>query len=687
MPLVKRLIKGSTLTYQEMDDNLSYLDNKVSGSSGYITRFSGSTALTSSLLNQISSTVFVYGSFNVSQSLTVNNSSVVTLASPSYYIATGSVTASINVQNKLFSLTSASVNFGEINTSTSNTSFGQETLWSGSNSTGNTSFGYNTLKSNTTGNYNTSVGFSALLSNTNGPANTGVGGYSLYYNTSGQANTALGTFALGANTVGNSNVALGYEAGVSNVTGSSNVFLGYNAGYSETNSNRLYIANSDTTSPLIKGNFSTGLLQLNTAAGTQITGSLNVSGSTIISGSLTQGLTTIASGQLSHAQGQSTIASGSYSHAEGRFTSASGNYSHAEGTGTISSGQSSHAEGQATIASGSFSHAEGYFTIASGSYSHAEGVSTTAQGEYSHAEGYATIALGLASHTEGYLTITSGSFSHAEGISTTASGDYSHAEGNNTVASGLYQHVQGAYNISSSNSSAFILGNGTSNANRSNLIYASGSQVQITGSLITTGEINASGFRGSITISPNYRYISLQDPTDPFGNLVALYLSGSGIVSKRLPYLQLGDLGLNINDQVNILSTGVKITGSLDVSTSASRFVLAPSTKDLSWIDSTDNMNQFSIYLSGSNDNRQVLLQSGDKGFNLDDKLKVVSTGTQITGSLIVSGSGATFYNIITLPALSTLPSGSPTGSFAVSGSNANCKPYFYNGSTWTALF
>ena len=55
MPLVKRLIKGSTLTYQEMDDNLSYLDNKVSGSSGYITRFSGSTALTSSLLNQISS--------------------------------------------------------------------------------------------------------------------------------------------------------------------------------------------------------------------------------------------------------------------------------------------------------------------------------------------------------------------------------------------------------------------------------------------------------------------------------------------------------------------------------------------------------------------------------------------------------------------------------------------------------
>ena len=68
-------------------------------------------------------------------------------------------------------------------------------------------------------------------------------------------------------------------------------------------------------------------------------------------------------------------------------------------------------------------------------------------------------------------------------------------------------------------------------------------------------------------------------------------------------------------------------------------------------------------------------------------KLKVISTGTQITGSLIVSGSGATFYNIITLPALSTLPTGADSGSIATSGSNGELKPYFYNGSTWTALF
>ena len=39
------------------------------------------------------------------------------------------------------------------------------------------------------------------------------------------------------------------------------------------------------------------------------------------------------------------------------------------------------------------------------------------------------------------------------------------------------------YNISSSAQSAFIVGNGTADGARSNLIFASGSEVQLTGSL------------------------------------------------------------------------------------------------------------------------------------------------------------------------------------------------------------
>jgi hypothetical protein len=43
--------------------------------------------------------------------------------------------------------------------------------------------------------------------------------------------------------------------------------------------------------------------------------------------------------------------------------------------------------------------------------------------------------------------------------------------------------------------------------------------------------------------------------------------------------------------------------------------------------------------------------------------------------------------DILVITPQSPLPSSRPTGSFAVSGSGVDCKPYFYNGSTWTALF
>jgi hypothetical protein len=425
MPLVKRLIKGSTLTYQEMDDNLSYLDNKVSGSSGYITRFSGSTALTSSLLNQVSSTVFVYGSLNVSQSLTIGGSSAVTLTSPSFYIATGSVTASVSVNNyNVFNIKNGSAYYALINDNTNNTSFGGNTIPLTSTGTSNTAFGGYVLGSLTSGLKNTGVGYLSLSSITFGNNNTAIGNNTLLYVTTGSFNTAIGTNAgenltgqrntlvgnqtLTNSNTGSNNTVIGNTAGFNNY-GNSNVFLGHQAGYNEAGSNKLYIANNSGSSPLIKGDFSTGLLQFNTSAGTQITGSL-----------------------------------------------------------------------------------------------------------------------------------------------------------------------------------------------------------------ITTENIKGS---------------------------------------------------------------------SLNIETNESLFSLYPLYKELIWLDNTDNQNQFSVYLSGSNSNNQVLIQTGNKGLSIDDKLKVVSTGTQITGSLIVSGSGATFYNIITLPALSTLPTGAASGSIATSGSNGELKPYFYNGSTWTALF
>ena len=112
-----------------------------------------------------------------------------------------------------------------------------------------------------------------------------------------------------------------------------------------------------------------------------------------------------------------------------------------------------------------------------------------ATGEYSHAEGSITKAIGNYSHAEGDNTQAIGDYSHAEGQETIASGSYSHAEGYQTIALANHQHVQGQYNVTSSIPAAFIVGNGTDDSNRSNLIHAAGSEVQIYGST-TTPTIN-----------------------------------------------------------------------------------------------------------------------------------------------------------------------------------------------------
>lgn len=58
------------------------------------------------------------------------------------------------------------------------------------------------------------------------------------------------------------NTIIGYWAGLHS-TGSRNVFIGFQAGRYETNSDRLYIENSNSTSPLIYGEFDNDLVRIN----------------------------------------------------------------------------------------------------------------------------------------------------------------------------------------------------------------------------------------------------------------------------------------------------------------------------------------------------------------------------------------------------------------------------------------
>jgi hypothetical protein len=236
------------------------------------------------------------------------------------------------------------------------------------------------------------------------------------------------------------------------------------------------------------------------------------------SGAHSEGAVTIAFGDYSHAEGIQTIASGSYSHAEGYFTTAIGGYSHVEGLGVSAS------------ISAVGSHAEGYYTRTNAIYSHTEGNGTNTNGQYSHAEGESTSTLGTSAHSEGKSTTAIGNYSHTEGESTVATGVGAHAAGYFTNALGNYQSVIGQYNISSSNAGAFIIGNGTSVSNRSNLLFASGTQVQISGSLNVSSSISTRFVTTSVTYTA-----SIADSTiDLTGNVTASLYSVVGNTGRQL---------------------------------------------------------------------------------------------------------------------------------------------------------
>ena len=85
---------------------------------------------------------------------------------------------------------------------------------------------------------------------------------------------------------------IGYEAGRFN-TGNGSVFLGNQAGRSETNGNRLYITNTDDSTPLIGGDFSTNKVGINTAPGS-IVRDLHVTGEMRVTDMVTDNPTFLA---------------------------------------------------------------------------------------------------------------------------------------------------------------------------------------------------------------------------------------------------------------------------------------------------------------------------------------------------------------------------------------------------------
>lgn len=138
---------------------------------------------------------------------------------------------------------------GRLSTGGNNTGVGEQALQV---ATGicNTAIGRRTLLNTSTGGCNTAIGVNALQSITNSSQNVGIGVASLN--------------SIGANS--SNNTAVGINTAFNVIQGSGNVYIGSGAGPVGSNvaeSNKLYINNLASNTPLIGGNFSTKVVNLN----------------------------------------------------------------------------------------------------------------------------------------------------------------------------------------------------------------------------------------------------------------------------------------------------------------------------------------------------------------------------------------------------------------------------------------
>ncbi len=155
---------------------------------------------------------------------------------------------------------------GSSNTLGSSNSFfghGSGTFTTTGNS--NSFFGSLAGDANTIGNDNSFFGSNSGTSVTTGSRNTATGFFAFRHNVDGSNNVAIGSFSLSNTISGNGNVAIGTNAGGSSTSNSKNngIFIGINSGFNESNDNRLYIENSNSTNPLIYGEFDTDILRVN----------------------------------------------------------------------------------------------------------------------------------------------------------------------------------------------------------------------------------------------------------------------------------------------------------------------------------------------------------------------------------------------------------------------------------------
>ena len=173
--------------------------------------------------------------------------------------------AADNLTNNLNAFIGTNAGRASVN-GANNTAIGYNALRFSENNSNNTAIGPSAmlnLGAGSANNSNTAIGPRTLIDLTGGTSNTAIGPDAGGDQVSGSFNTYIGPAAGRLNQSGSSNVMIGQAAGRENVSGSGNVFLGSEAGRNETGSNKLYISNSSTSNPLIKGDFATSVVTTN----------------------------------------------------------------------------------------------------------------------------------------------------------------------------------------------------------------------------------------------------------------------------------------------------------------------------------------------------------------------------------------------------------------------------------------
>jgi len=338
-------------------------------------------------------------------------------------------------------------------------------------------------------------------------------------------------------------------------------------------------------------------------------------------------------------------------------------------------------QGLAVTASGIYSHAEGRDTISSGNYSHVEGFGAKAIGSSSHAEGDNTEAIGEASHAEGLASIAYGDYSHAEGYFTIASGTYSHTAGRQTVAIGDYQSVIGQFNRATTGIGAFIIGNGLNNSNRSNLLFASGSQFQISGSLYLSGA-NISNGTGHVLTYDNTTGLVTYTSSAALGGGSAMPGGTTGQIQYNNAGAFAGVSKLTY-DGTTLKADGLTISGSTGLIVSSTLYLSGASINNTGFVLTYDTASGLVSYtssagLGGSSiDTSQFVTNSQTGSFVTNSQTGSFITNTQ-TGSFVTNSQTSSFVtnsqtsSFVTNSQTSSFVLNSQTGSFVINNQTAS---------------